>query len=586
VFLIYNTTSTAAAHRAVTMAHLRVIGAEGARLFRLLMLEALVLAGCGAAAGIVLGIGLAALLIGMVAESMAVIFKVRFPVESLAIEPFTQGIIVVAGVGAGLFASYFAARRIERMEPLVVLHPEAHAADDPPRLRSLVVWWLVLTTGSALMLFVGQRSMSIVWGNLGATLWNASIILIAIPLVMWSARVVSPVLAWVLPAEGEVAAHGLFRAPRRTGITVAAIALVVTTAVVLTSLSQSFRDSVRGYVEQLFAADLIVSAHSTDGGWAETPLPAALADELARIPGVASVETAQMLAGQAFRGERIGVLALSEGLLVPERYAASLYRNGDPIAAARALRAGTAVNVSTALADFFRLSVGDEIVLDTPGGALAVPIVGVVADFISDRGSVILSRRLFERWWKDSNVRRFNLYLQPGASAEATRAAVRAQFEDRYRLKILSLPELLEYHEVYRRQAFAFTDAIQLLIVIVTVAGIFDLLLSAIIERKRELAYWRLIGADESAVRRSVMLESLAIGTLGAVLGVAVSVVTAWIWITINFPNLLGYQLEFTFPLGSTVWYVTLVLVMTVLAGYLAASRAIRSSILEGIQVE
>ena len=113
-----------------------------------------------------------------------------------------------------------------------------------------------------------------------------------------------------------------------------------------------------------------------------------------------------------------------------------------------------------------------------------------------------------------------------------------------------------------------------------------DLLLSAIIERKRELAYWRLIGADNGAVRRSVMLESLTIGVFGAVLGVAVSIVTAWIWVDISFPILLGYQLHFTVPLLTTGWYVALVLVMTLLAGYLAASRAIRASILEGIQVD
>jgi len=173
-----------------------------------------------------------------------------------------------------------------------------------------------------------------------------------------------------------------------------------------------------------------------------------------------------------------------------------------------------------------------------------------------------------------------------GTAAAAVRRGIEARLGARFRLKILSLAEVLEYHDAYRRRAFAFTDAIQLLVVIVTIAGVFDLLLATIVERRRELAVWRLIGADDRSLRRAVMLESGTIGAVGAVLGIAVSAVTAWIWVRINFRQLLGYDLAFSFPLLSTAWYAALVLAMTVLAGYLAASRAVRSPILEGIQVD
>src|SRR5262249_11100555 len=43
IYIVYNTTSTGAAHRAVVLASLRLSGAEPAQLLRLLMLEALLL---------------------------------------------------------------------------------------------------------------------------------------------------------------------------------------------------------------------------------------------------------------------------------------------------------------------------------------------------------------------------------------------------------------------------------------------------------------------------------------------------------------------------------------------------------------
>jgi putative ABC transport system permease protein len=238
------------------------------------------------------------------------------------------------------------------------------------------------------------------------------------------------------------------------------------------------------------------------------------------------------------------------------------------------------------LADRTGLHAGDRLELDTPTGPLTLPVVGVVPDYASDRGSVLLSQRLLAERWLEPTVSRINLMLDPEASVEDVRARVLSQFGERFRLKVLSLREVLAYHDQMINRAFAFTDAIQLLIVIVTVAGILDLLASSIIERRRELALWRVIGADEGAVRRSVVIESMTIGAFGALLGVATGLVTAWIWITMNFRHLLGYYLERHFALGATVWYVVVVMVMTLVAGYAAAYQATRQQIIDGIQVE
>ena len=106
-------------------------------------------------------------------------------------------------------------------------------------------------------------------------------------------------------------------------------------------------------------------------------------------------------------------------------------------------------------------------------------------------------------------------------------SAIRERLGNRYRLKILSVHELVKYHDDYVKRAFGFTDAIQLLVVVVTIAGILDLLTSSIVERRRELALWRVMVADDRAVRRSVIIESATIGMLGAALGTAVGFITA-----------------------------------------------------------
>lgn len=589
IYIIYNTTSTGAAQRAGTIAGLRLVGADPRQLFRLLMMEALVLGVTGAISGTVIGIIFAKLLTGMVAESMGVIYKLRFPTSALAVNPSDQAVIALIGTIAALVASYFAARRLTTREPLEVLRVGA-ISDGAPRSGVLLLAWLALIVVSAGALVLQEYLRSILWGNIAAALWNASVIVVAVPLVRSLMGVLSRVLPRLFPAEGRVALASLFRTSTRTGVSVAAIALVLTIAIMLTSLSISFRDSAANYLGKLFAADLIVSAVSTEGGYLETPLPAQLAHDIATVPGVRDVESGRVVSGQLYRGRRIGILALSDGLFEgggdTGGYPPSWYRDGDPRLAGIALRKGEGVNVSTALADEFGLRVGDTIDLDAPAGPFSSVIVGVVPDYISDRGSVIMNRTAYARYWRDDTVTRINVYLEPGQNPAEVREHIAKRFGGTYVLKILSLRQLLEYHDEYRRRAFAFTDAIQLLIVIVAIAGIFDLLISAIIERRRELAVWRLIGADSAAVRRAIVIESMTIGILGSALGVVVGFVTAWLWIRFNFRYLLGYHLEFRFPTSSAVWYSTLVISVTLLVGYLAARRATHAAIIEGIQIE
>lgn len=586
IFIVYNTTVTGTVHRAMVLAQLGLIGAEAGRLLRLLMVEALLLGALGTVAGLAAGVALARLLVGMVTESMGINFQLRFPVQALTLDPRTQYLIAGLGLVAALGASYLAARRVTRLAPLDVLRADLAFVVRQRPSRQFVVWWVVLVGLSALALMAEGAYRSVALGNLGSTLWNASAIVVAVPLVHALASMLSRLLPRLFRAEGRIVAESLFRSVVRTGVTVAAIALVVTVAILLSTLSLSFRRTMDDYVGKFLRADLVVSAVATEGGWLETPLAESVATELSAIPGVRAVEPGRVLLGQTYRGRRIGVLALSDGSFDPKRYPPGWYQEGDPEQAAEALRKGTGATISTTLSDRMDLHVGDRIELATPTGELSLPIVGVVPDYVSDFGSVLLNRKLLVERWGERTITRVMLYLEPGAALHTVKERVERQLGSRYRLKVLTLRQVLAYHAQMINRALAFMDAIQLLVAIVTVSGILDLLLSTIFERRRELAVWRLIGAGEGSVRRSVVIEAVTIGVLGTGLGIAVGLVTSLIWVRINFRYLLGYHLQFHFPVGATAWYALVVVLMSAVAGYGAARAATRESVLLGIRSE
>src|SRR5262249_60667688 len=107
-------------------------------------------------------------------------------------------------------------------------------------------------------------------------------------------------------------------------------------------------------------------------------------------------------------------------------------------------------------------------------------------DYSGDQGSVLMDRSRLAVSWGDTQVSHFNVFLAPDADLNAIRQAIARSLRGRYMVKILTIPQTLAYHQAMVDRAFVFTYAIQLLVIAVTLAGIFDLLTTQIIERRGE----------------------------------------------------------------------------------------------------
>ncbi|MEO6026945.1 MAG: FtsX-like permease family protein [Candidatus Binatia bacterium] len=583
-YIVLSTTATGAAERANALAALRLIGADGALLARMLLLEAAALSVVGSLVGLVYGLLIAKFLAGMVGVGFGAMFSLRFPDVPLAIDPWEQAAYVVIGVLVGVAASWPAARRVATLEPAIVLRFGGLPPETAPRTGRLLAWAALTIAIGALAIVLEVRLRSAAWGNFGLALWHGSLFLLAIPFVQacaWGWRRLLPRIAG---SAGRAAADGIARTPVRTGLAVAAIVLTLSLSMMISTLVHSGARSVVEYFGTMIAGQLAVSGVTTDGGWLETPLEEEVGDLLAAVPGVRAVDTLRVVPGQWYRGERIALTVFSESTLGTDRIQPSWYEEGDPTAAAQATRAGTGVAISTSLATRMDVHVGMPLELDTPSGPFVRPVVGVFRDYMSERGSVIMSRGLYQRFWPDRTVNRFFLALAPNATEADVRAGIAARVQDRYVLRVHSTEQALGYIADIFTNAFAFTDSIQLLIAVVTVAGILDLVFSAIIARRRELALWRLIGADDRAVRAAVVIESVAIGVMGVGLGFFVGVIAAYLWITVNYRYLIGYFFDFHLAWRSVGLSVALVMVMTLIAGWLAARYATRQPVLNGIR--
>ena len=132
----------------------------------------------------------------------------------------------------------------------------------------------------------------------------------------------------------------------------------------------------------------------------------------------------------------------------------------------------------------------------------------------------------------------------------------------------------------------ALMRTIPFLVLVITLAGIVDLLVSNTLDRTRELAVLRAIGAGDRAVVRSSVWEALAIGIAAAISGILVGLGSSWVWIRFSYPALVGYVLQFHFQWVTAATCFFLAAGGAAVAGGAAGYSAARMPIDEALRHE
>jgi putative ABC transport system permease protein len=224
----------------------------------------------------------------------------------------------------------------------------------------------------------------------------------------------------------------------------------------------------------------------------------------------------------------------------------------------------------------FHVNVGDAVVLDTPRGLLALVIGGVTPAFESPAGTIQMSREVLRRWWRDRQVNRVGLRITPGIPVDTVRAALARDLGAAYDLRILSAHELIAHYAAQVRRAFAPLRVLALTVLLVTLLGVADTLLAAVLARTRELGAVRAVGVRRMRLAHMVLAEALLMSALGLALALSSGIGLATLWVMETLPHLLGWTLDLHLPHRQVPILVLVTIAVAGVAAMLPARRAAR----------
>jgi putative ABC transport system permease protein len=574
-FLIaFNRLATVYEGRAWQVGVLLAVGLTGRTVWWELVKEALVLGAVGVALGLPLGILVGRIALPFVAETTAISMKLVAPEAALGVTLPSLGLAATLGMVAALLAASLPAWRAARLEVVQTLRTRGvEQASGQTRLgwivRAGVVAALLVT------LLVQMITRSGVLGLVSTGLIAVGTALAARPLVHLVERPVISALRVLGGPAGRFATAIITRNPRRTALTVATLGVGLGSVLWIAMLAHSLEGSVVDTLGRAMNADLIVSSMHEGAGSVEAPVDDRLLTHLAAVPGVQAV-AGERAVDWHHAGGPIAIMALDPAYLRSRTFG-EWTLNGDRMPDAWELVAqGRAVTVSSNFLLHIGARVGEPITLETPSGPLTLPVAGITTDFLSPRGTVKMSRELYEKLWHDGHITHAFVRVDPGADVHAVHAAIGSRLGRTYGLRILTAGQLREYFAGLVRRGFAPSAVLTVLVLLIVLAGMADTLAASVVERTREFGAIRAVGVERRHLRRMVVLEGLTLGVLGLVLAVGAGLGLGVLWVNATFPYLLGWVLELRFPWQRLIAAVAAAIGVSLAAGLLPALRASR----------
>jgi putative ABC transport system permease protein len=582
VYLIFNSFTIAINQRWKEIGILRALGVERSRINAMFLSEALAMGLIGSVAGIVGGFFSAALANRIMGSIAAAVYGV----VSTAVAPSLHAHLLLAalalGMAVSLLGAWFPARAASHLDPVLALHDiEARQQENTLGWRRFGLGALLMLAGSLLIHFSPTRV------GMTSQLAFAALLLLGLTVLMpvlvhWAARLLRPLLDWCGGSEGALAVDAMIQCPRRSAATVGALMISLMFVFSTGAYIQSYRHMIDRWTSRVLNADLFVATsallRSTSYHFSED-----LGRRIAAEPGVKRVENVRFTL-IPYRGDTAALIAIEmDGFLAR---AADAINGGHGAGLRAPLSRGEGLLVSTNFAARWHVAVGERLRIDAPNGVLELPVLGVLEDYRSEKGSIFLDRTLYRRYWHDDAVDFVDITLQPGQNPIAMKRRIEQLTAGTEHALVYTNAEFRDWISGLVDQFFLLNDMQLVVAVIVAVVGIANTLLISATERRREFGVLRAIGALRSQIRKLVLLEAATIAIVGVVIGALAALFNIQFMSHTVSTVLAGYEVPYSFPWTLILASLPVVTAVALLAAWLPARRAMQVQVIEAIGYE
>jgi putative ABC transport system permease protein len=389
----------------------------------------------------------------------------------------------------------------------------------------------------------------------------------------------SRVVGQLLGVQALLATRSLRASLGRTSVMIGALATAVAMTASVGIMVGSFRQTVQLWMDNQLKADFYLHPAGGSGVDRHPTMSVSIADAIERLPGVAAVDR--------FRAYPISYQGLPATLAGGESQVQNHARtqflpgeNRDAIFSQ--LPTGDYAVVSEPFANKHNVHVGSTLQLPLGSKKHSFQVLGIYYDYSTERGFIVLDRHTLLKYLPDTAVSNIAVFLSPGADPNAVRRGIDEAISGSAVMVFTNGRLRREGIAVFDR-TFRITYALEAVAVVVAVLGIAGALLAVIIDRRREFAILRFLGAAQPQVRNIILCEAGLLGLMANGIGLILGTLLSLILIFVINKQSFGWTIQFHWPIALLLAALTGVYVATVLAGLYPARMATQLNPIEVI---
>ena len=572
-FLVGNAMLMNVTERRRSFALLRVLGATSRQVRWFVMAEAALLGAAGSVAGAAVGLAAA----GPISAGIST--ALQAPAAALVVHPLVVPVAIVVGTLVAAAAAWWPAREAAAVDPLEGLA----FSSPPPRgvsrrfLLMAIVMWAVSSVVMGLVVWERLPPRAAVPAGILMMLAFVATTPVVLPsLAAGCARLIPD--AWRI--ERTLAVEQIIRQPIRTALTTGVLVVAVSNAVGLGHAIRDNVDDVRGWYTRLMRADwMLTHAGVVSGGLAKPGPQARLAEaEVRALAGVQRVEGIGVATGRVAGGACV-VVARD----IPAETPLPLEPIGTTASELRqALDRGEAA-AGTMLARRAGIRPGDEVDVEVFGRTTRVKIAALVVDYTSGGASLLLRRDAAARLFGMEAADIVLVTAEPGQAATLREGLQR--IADEHGMLLRSFENVQAFINGIVGGVVNSLWAILGLGFVVGSLGVANTVTMNVLEKTRTLGLLRAVGMTSGQVTRLVVLESVLLGIAGGLIGAVGGMFTA---LLIQFASqpLLGHPIRASLRPSVVLLNLVAAVVVTALAAWIPARRAVQLDLLESISSE
>ena len=568
--LVFSTQALSIVRRRAHFALLRTLGLARRRLVALLVAEGALIGTVGSIAGLAAGYGLAWAVLSVFGADLGAGFF-RGGAPQVAFEPWSALLFAALGVAVAMAGSLAPAREAARAAPAAALK----AGDEQQafaRLRSPLPGLALLVTGAAATLLPPVGGLPLAGYGAIALMLIGTLLLLPRLAALVLARAPAP--RTFAPA---LAFDQLRGAPGQASVSLATIVASVSLMVSMAIMVASFRQSLDDWLSALLPADVYVRAGPAgDSAYFDENDQRALAV----VPGVARIaflRTQAIVLDPAL--PRVSLLARDlpgddPGQALPLVGDAPPRRAGDP----------PPVWVTEAMVDLHGMRAGTQVMLPLAGQRHAFVVAGVWRDYARQQGAVLVERATYAALTGDRSVTDAAVWLAPGVTPAAFRAAVDARFPGGARAALSTPGEIRTLSLAVFDRTFAVTYGLLVAAVVVGLTGLSSSFGALALARRREFGVLRHLGMTRRQVGAMLATEGAAISALGLATGLALGFVMSLVLIHVVNRQSFHWSMGLHVPWTSLAALAVTLLVLAMATTVASARQAMGGSVIRAVK--